>query len=187
MRKFSNINSKKQNKKQGGFVLEGMTLVMLIVAILVVAGIAWYLQSLRSSSVNNNTSELISISATAKKKYGIANQYSNVTTAIAVTGQVIPIWLRDGTATTATNSFGGAITVTPATLTGADDALNVAWPNVPKSQCSDIVNGLGASARRIQVAGVDVKATDAVMNIATVETQCDSADALLLNVYVGRN
>lgn len=182
-----NLGTKKQNKKQSGFVLEGMTLVMLIVALLVVAGIAWYLQSLRTSSVNNNTNELISISATAKKKYGIANQYPNVTTAIAVTGQIIPVWLRDGVATTATNSFGGAITVAPATLTGTDDSLNVAWPSVPKSQCSDIVNGLGSSARRIQVGGVDVKATDAPMNIATVEAQCDAADTSTINMFVGRN
>ena len=110
-----------------------------------------------------------------------------MTTAIAVTGQVIPTWLRDGVAATATNSFGGAITVAPATLTGADDALNVAWPNVPRNQCSDIVIGVNNSARRIQVGGVDVKATDAAINIATVEAQCDAADVTTINMFVGRN
>ena len=95
--------------------------------------------------------------------------------------------MRDGLATTATNSFGGAIRVVPATLTGANDALNVAWPNVPKNQCSDIVLGIAGSARQIQVGGVAVKATDAPPNIATIETQCDAADAVTINMFVGRS
>ena len=174
-------------KKQGGFSTVELSLALLIVALIVVAAVVWYVDNLRKNSINANTNEMISVAATAKKKYGQINQYANVTTAIAVTGQVIPTWLRDGVAATATNSFGGAITVAPATLTGADDALNVAWPNVPRNQCSDIVIGVNNSARRIQVGGVDVKATDAAINIATVEAQCDAADVTTINMFVGRN
>lgn len=184
---FFRTNSiKKKNRKQDGIVLEGFNLVMLIVGIMLIAALLWYLNNLRLNSISANTSELTSIAATAKKKYGQANEYESLTTSNAVLGNIIPPWLRNGTSATASNSYGGAITVTPTDLTGTNDSVNVAWPNVPKNECSDIVAGLDKVARRIQVAGVDVKATDTKMNMTTLETQCDSADVLLINMYVGR-
>jgi Tfp pilus assembly protein PilE len=174
-------------RKQRGLFSTEFSIVLLVAGVLLIAAIVWYIDSLRKTSIDANVNELTSVSATAKKKYGQLNQYANVTSAIAVTGQIIPVWLRDGAATTATNSFGGAITVVPATLTGADDSLNVAWPNVPKNQCSDIILGIVGSARQIQVGGVAVKATDAPVNIATVEAQCDAADVTTINMFVGRS
>lgn len=182
------MNMKNTNKKfSTGFVSIEMALVMLIVLILVAVGVNRYTENLRKNSISENTSDLILMAATAKKKYGQSNEYASITTALAVKGQVIPKNLRDGTADTASNSFGGAITVAPATLTGADDAINITWPNVPKDQCSDIVVGIKDSARRIAVGGTDVKALDTKLNMATTETACEAGDTVTLNIYVGRS
>lgn len=162
-------------------------LVLLLIAILTVAAIIFYRDNLRKTSVNNNIAHLLATAGAARSVYGQTNQYANVTTAIAVRGNIIPSALRDGNAATATNSLGGAITVAPATLTGANDTLQITWPNVPANQCSDIVMGIQAEGRRVQVAGADVKPTDGVVNIATVTTQCDSAATVAIDMFVGRS
>ncbi len=178
-------------RAQRGFLSLEAGLVLLVVALLVVAAVYGYRDNLRKTSVNNNITHILATAGAARSTFGQANQYANVTTAIAVSGNVIPASLRDGAAQTATNTFGGAITVAPIALGGgAIDALQVTWPNVPSNQCSDIVMGVQAELRRVQVATTDVKALDAPVSIANTTTQCESAGAfgnVALDLFVGRS
>ena len=189
MNKPTKANAQRNSKRAvRGFLSLEAGLVLLVVAILTVVSIIGYRSHLRKTSVNTNVSHMIALSGAAQAKYGQANQYGSMTTAVAVSGNVIPAELRDGPgAATATNSFGGAIAVVPATLTGANDAIRVTWPNVTSEQCSDIVMGIQASARLIQVAGADVKATDGLINIANTEAQCESAPTVAIDMFVGRS
>ena len=175
--------------KEKGFVSVEMGLTMLVGGILIVAAILFFTDNLRKTSVSANVQQLQMIAGTAKSTYGARNEYGSVTTAVAVRGHVIPADLRDGTNPTATNQFGASISVTPATTGtgGANDALSVAWGNVPAAQCPDIVTSVASSMRRIAVAGTDVKPLDSTLNIATLTSQCETSDNVAITFVIGRS
>jgi type II secretory pathway pseudopilin PulG len=178
-----------QKSKSAGFLSLEMGLVLLVVALAIVAAVIWYRDNLRKQAINTTVNHMLATAGSARSTFGQSNQYVNVTTAIAVSANVIPSALRDGAAQTATNTYGGAITVAPATLTGANDALQINWPNVPADQCIDIGIGVQGELRRLQIAGADVKATDAPINLGTLTAQCESAGGagVAFDLFVGRN
>jgi hypothetical protein len=187
---FCGLSSQSRYRaKQKGFVSVEMGLTMLVGGILIVAAILFFTDNMRKTSVSANVQQLQMIAGTAKSTYGARNEYGSVTTAVAVRGHVIPTDLRDGTNPTATNSFGSAITVVPATTGtgGANDALSLSWGNVPAVQCSDIVTSVASSMRRIAVAGTDVKPLDSPLNIATLTSQCETADNVAITFVIGRS
>jgi len=175
-----------QKRKQfGAFSIE-LGLVLLVVLGIIAAAVWWYRDNIRKTSVNDNTAQLLHISSNMISKYGKPGRYADVTTAIAVQSGVVPANLRDGAAATATNLFGGAITTAPNTLTGANDSILLTWPGVPRNQCSDIVSGVSAEYRRIDVGAATVKPDNAPLDIAALEAACDGADTLDLNLFIGR-
>ena len=174
-------------RKQGGFTALELGLVLLVAAIIIAGAVVYYRENLRKTSITSNMGNILSIASTAKSKYGLQNLYSQVTTALAVQGQVIPGALRDGTANTATNPFGGAIALAPVTLVGANDGLRLDWTNTPGNQCSDIVTSVQGEFRQISVAGVDVKPLDGTLNLATLEAQCQSAANVNVQYFIGRS
>lgn len=159
---------------QGGFLSVELGLVLLVVAILVVGAVALYSNNLRQTSIGSNITDVQNIASVAKANYGNSNQYGSVTTAIAVRSHIVPAPLRDGTAATATNKFGAAITFTPANGTGTNDLLTLTWGNVPSSQCAEIVTGSEGAMRRITVAGTVVKPLDGKLAIDTLSTACEA-------------
>lgn len=180
-------NSRAMGKNQRGFSSVELGLTLLVVAILVVGAIAFFTKNLRQASITNNIQQIQSIAGAAKSTYGYNNQYGQVTTAVAVRGHLIPDSLRDGTAATATNNFGAAITVDPANGSGTNDMVKLVWGNVPSNQCSDIVTGISGSARQIQVGTTDVQALDGTLNIDTLTTQCETGNVVSLNIFIGRS
>jgi type II secretory pathway pseudopilin PulG len=161
-------------RRQDGFLSVELGLVLLVVAITVVGAVTYYSSNLRKTSISANIQQIQSIVGAAKASYGIQNRYSQVTTAVAVQSRIIPESLRDGTATTATNNFGSAITVASGNGTGTADMLLLNWGNVPASQCADIVLGTESSLRRVSVAGTIVKPLDSELAIATLNTACET-------------
>lgn len=185
---ISNGRPSRSGRASRGFLSLEAGLVLLVVAIMIVAAVIYYRDNLRKTSVNTNISHLLATASAGRSTFGQTNQYANVSTAVAVSSNMIPPALRDGTAQTATNTFGGAINVEPATLSGASpDALKITWPNVPSNQCIDIVMGIFGEARQVQVAGSDVKPLDGQINLANTTSQCASADNVTLDMFVGRN
>lgn len=176
-------------RKQGGFTLPELFLTLVVVVILLGLGFIVFQKVNRMISVNDNLTQITTMAGAAQSTYGRTNQYGLVTTAVAVQGHVIPSELRDGTAATATNKFGGAVTVAPATsgAGGANDMLAVTWPNVPSDQCSDIVSGVAGAMRRIAVNGTDVKTLDTAISPVLASTQCEAATNVTIVFYIGRS
>ncbi len=187
LRKINSARKGKRIERQDGFLSLEMGLVLLVVALAIVAAVLYYRDNLRKTSINNTTQHILTTAANLRAKYGQANAYANVTTALAVRSGSIPEALRDGTAATATNTFGGSITATPATLSGANDSVQVAWPNVPPNQCSDIVTNVEREMRQVGVGSTTVKANNGTIDFAALETACDSDTAVTINFWVGRS
>lgn len=177
-----------QRHRAQGFTLVEFSLVLLGAALVLAIAIWLFTTVLRSISINDNIEQLQKIAGTAKVNYGQQNRYGLVTTAVAVQGHIIPEKLRDGTAATATNNYGAAIAVAPATTGagGANDALQLTWGNVPSKECNEIVSGVAASFRRIQVGGTDVMPLDGALSPVLLTTQCESGNTVAINFFIGR-
>lgn len=181
----ANVRMASRRGTQGGMSMIELSVVLVVVA-LISAAVFFGLQSnTRRIETQDNIAALTEISAEIKKKFGRANQYGIMTTALAVQSRAVPEQLRL-TSTTAQNSYGGAITIAPATCIAANDCGDITWPSIPQAQCMDVVIGSQAGARRITVGGVVVKALDAQLNIATLATQCEAANTADMVFTVGR-
>lgn len=178
-----------KKRKQRGWTELGALITFLVVLIMTGTIYLVYQRISRMIAVNSNTQQIVTMASTAKATYGRTNQYGLVTTAVAVQGHVIPPELRDGSATTASNSFGGSITVAPASSgTGAaNDLLSVTWPNVASEACNDIVIGVSGAMRRISVNGTDVQTLDSALNPVLASTQCEAAANVTVTFYIGRS
>lgn len=175
-----------KSKPQNGFMSLELGLVLLIVALAIVAAVLYYRDNLRKTAINTTTQQMLSVSSNLRAKYGQANKFGAITTSVAVRAGVIPEFLRDGTGTTATNPYGGAITLVPASLNGTNDSVQVTWPNVPKDQCSDIVTNIEREMRQVSVGSTVVKDGGGPMDIEALETACDAATAVTIDFWVGR-
>lgn len=176
----------KNFKLQKGFLSLEAGLVLLVVALAIVSAVMYYRDNLRKTSINNNVNQILATTGAARSVFGQANQYAQVTTAIAVSANIIPSALRNGSTQTATNNFGGEIRVAPANLSGTADGLKITWPNVPSNQCIEIIMGVQAELRQLQVAGTDIKPLDSGLNIANTSSQCESSSHVDLDLFVGR-
>lgn len=180
---FPATNSKLEN----GFLSLEAGLVLLVVALAIVSAVMFYRDNLRKTSINTNVNQILATAGAARSVFGQANQYGQVTTAIAVSSNIIPSTLRNGNSQTATNNFGGEISVVPTNLSGTSDGLKITWPNVPSNQCIEIVMGVHAELRKLQVAGTDIKPLDSNLNIANTSSQCESSGHVALDLFVGRS
>lgn len=173
--------------KRGVTMLE-LSIVLVIAGILAGAVFLAFQSNARRVSVADNVSQITETSAELKKKFGLTNNYGNLTTALAVQSRAVPDQLRIPGTNTAQNSYGGLITAVPATLTQANDAAQLDWNNVKQNECIDLVIGVSDVARRIEVpAGTAVKPTDGVLNLANLATQCELAANTGVTLFVGRN
>lgn len=180
------LNSRfSRNAQRGVTIIEAM-IVLIIAAILATVAYKFFGRTSAKNDTTENISVLADIASNLQSQYGRQNQYASITTAIAVQSQVIPKDLRDGTANTATNSFGGAIALAPASLTGPNDAATLTWPNVTNDSCNGIVAGTQGLARRITVAGTVVKPTDGALDTAALAQRCDSAARVTIVYDIGR-
>lgn len=183
---ISKRNAHPRSKQRGISMLE------IGVGLIIMAGLAYVVfnafeNNSRRSEIQNNTNYITTIAADLKKKFGINNQYGSVTTNVLVRSRTIPQELHNtAVAGTALNTYGGNITAAVSTLTVANDSVTLTWATVPSRQCFDLVVGTQGVARRVQVAGTDVKPTDGALNLATLTTQCESADTVDIAYFVGR-
>jgi len=183
--KMMKMNKTAQRSMQRGISMVELSVVLVVVALISVAVFFGLQANTRRIEVSDNTSQITELAAELKKKFGRSNQYGALTTAIAVQSRAVPEQLRL-TATTAGNSYGGAVVIAPAACTAAADCAQIDWPNVPQNQCMDLVLGTQNVARQVQVAGTDVKALDGAIVVATLATQCESADNVPVSYRIGR-
>ena len=176
----------KTRTKQRGIAMIELTFALIGLAIL--AGGVYYAfqQNTRKTEIKEAVSTVTSIAGELRSKFGSTNLYGTVTTAIAVQSRSIPERFRNVGTNTASNMWGGLITVTPVTLTAANDAVSLSFANVPQDECVDIVVGTQNTGRRISVGGTVVRPTDGVLNLATLATQCESAARVAIVWDVGR-
>jgi prepilin-type N-terminal cleavage/methylation domain-containing protein len=169
-----------------GLTMVELSVVLVIGALLLAAVFIGFRANQARSEVRLNTSLVTEIAAELQAKFGRTGQYANTTVALAVQSRAIPEELRVAGTNTAQNGYGGLIALAAQTCTVANDCLDLTWPQVPQSQCMDLVIATQSVARRITVNGVAVKALDGVLNLATLATNCEAVGAPAVVFSVGR-
>ncbi len=126
-------------RQRGASLLEGIAYLG-IAAIVVLGAVSLLTGAFTSAQSNRVSEEVVSIRTAVKKLY--MGQSSNYGTAslmpILITSKVLPTTITVDTATnTATNSWGGAVTVTG----NANSKFDIAYVGVPEDACINILSG----------------------------------------------
>jgi hypothetical protein len=158
---------KQHARQQRGNALLYTLLALVLGGIGLSVGIGQYQDAERSTAIQATVGEVNSIIGAAKQNFGQYG-YQGVNTATAVASQVIPSSMA-ATTTTASNRFGGAVSLEGNTAAGTAVLVYAA---VPSNVCINIVNGTQALARQVQVNGGDVKPLDGVVSLNLLTTQC---------------
>ncbi len=172
--------------QQKGITLVETSIGLAIAAVIVGTAYAGFESNSRRNEVQTNASLITEMISDAKKMFGQPGRYLALTTASAIGSRVIPDSVVSGT--TASNSYGGAITIVGNSLSDA----TLSFEAVPKRQCMDLAMALAGSVQDMTVAGTSVfaetSATDEtlVLNVGTLKTQCEAGATADLAVTFGR-
>ena len=168
-----------RNKKQKGFSLLELLLVLGIIAALVVGAFIVYPKVQASQRAEAESKNIATIQAGVKSLYTSASSYSGLTNTVAVSAKIFPDNMLSGSGTTTVvNTFKGPVTVAEAT-TGpsatAGSSFTITYGDVPAAECTKIVT---AAAGNFYAAGVgtagNVKAAGGVLDVAKTATQCNT-------------
>lgn len=185
----------KQNQKtihkfaryQRGMSLPGTMLAFLIAGLSLVTLLGMYNDTKRSQRLEGVTQDLMRIATVAQATYGATNQYNQVTTAIAVSGGVIPENRRVAGTQTARNIYNGSIDIAPATIATANDSLKITFQEVLRSDCQQLVQMTQGIARIIEVGSSEVKPLDSGVSLASLSSACEGAEKVSVHWTIGRS
>lgn len=177
---------RKSLRSQAGDFIVSLSIALIILAVISIVAFIAFRDDTRKNEMTVTVQNVIKTAGLLRANFGVNNNYGVVTTAVAVQARAIPESQRITGTTTAQNSYGGAVTVTPATLTQANDAVALSYMNIPSHSCAEIVIGSQHQARRIAVGGTVIKPTDAALNMAALTAACDTGAPVEVIWTVGR-
>lgn len=165
--KMFNLKNKKAAK---GFTLIE---ILLVVGFIALAGLGVYVVYNKVSAggaANTESRNLDTLRAGVKTLFGGSSNYASVTNLVVNQARVTPDSMRAvpyvATDTNINNSFGGAVTVLPATLGTAspNNGFSITYTKVPGAVCSKLVTTGGTSFDQI-TAGTTVVKTFGTNNL----------------------
>lgn len=184
----------KNQRKQKGFSLLELTVVIAVVFGLIGFGISAAPQLFSSMNSVGELSELPTVIMNVKKTAKDRATYNGVTIDMLARSNVFP----EGRATipgtgaaTVSNQWGGAVTGAVGTLTTTDDIYRLVSQSVTKQECIDTVKGVAKMVRRVYVdaansntagAGTLVKPDGGAVNNGDLATACDGSAAITFDI-----
>lgn len=173
-----------KKKSTQGMSLVELLLVVGLAAIILAGMFVAYNKVQSTNAANTESTNISTLRAGVKNLYGSSTSYNGLTNAVLLNARVVPDNMRDATgavgATAITNSFGGAVVVTPTTFgTGAqpDNAFQIVYPRVPADVCAKLVVAVAQSFDRVVAGAQTVKDTSAAtgnaINVANAATGCN--------------
>lgn len=179
-------NSASTRKQQRGAGIVSVLLGLVIAAGLAAVIYDNFSDSKRKTRIEAAASEIVTMVSQSQKTYGNANQFGAVTTAVAVSGGVVPGRLRVAGTSTAQNTYNGAITFTPTTITTANDSLTLGYGGVNNVDCQELVFASEKLMRSVSVGSTAVKPADGVVDVGLLTTECDRSDKVDISFTFGR-
>lgn len=148
-------------RKQGGFTMVELGLVLVVAAIALVGVITYFSNNSTAAQSQQLVNDLTSLSGKVKSAY--ANNYGAITNAKLDTGGFfngLPA-LNDVAGVVTTNLGGGTLTVAPGTVTSANDSVMYTITQIPDAACIPLVSAMAKGATKLLVGAKVVKAVGA--------------------------
>lgn len=182
-------------KRQKGFTLVELIIVVAVIALLSLLGIPFVrdfivegkvqptgsditkiVTKIRANMSGSGAAPYVALGAPAAATAVFANTARGLASSMTVIGV--------GAAATAQHDIGAAgsqITVAQANLGMAGDSFTVTFPTVNKAACPGLATQVSRSAEVITINGIQVKAVNGLYNGATAQNACNAGDA---NIFV---
>lgn len=168
----------RKNKKQKGFTLTEVLLVLGIGAMILISVFLVYPKVSAKLRADQETHNVNLIIAGVKVLYSSTPYYTGLSTSVAVSGNVFPDNTLAGSSTTPTNSWKGAYSLTPGN-DGPSGVSNSSFtltdPNIPTEECVNIVTELHSDFYKVKVGDTLVKGSDNSYDPANVVTACNGS------------
>lgn len=167
-------------RKQAGFNMVELGLVLVIVAIALVGIMAYFSKNSTATQANQLTNDLTTLSGSVKSAY--ANNYGAITNAKLDTGgffNSLPA-LNDNAGVVTTNLGGGTLTVAPGTITTANDSVQYTITQLPDASCIPIVTALAKGATKLTVGTKTVKAIGAKPDPSQIQCSGDANTIVMI-------
>lgn len=155
--------------KKRGFTLTEIAIVLGIIGLIL--GAIWVAASAvyNNMNVSKATTELLQITQAVRNMYGTAPAVDSAMTATSyIKAGVFPSdTTAAGTATVASNPWGGAITITASTVNNTNDAFVVTFAGLPQAACITFATSNTGSSRDSGMGGAAIgTATGNTANVA---------------------
>jgi hypothetical protein len=154
-------------------------------AMIVIAALVWAAIALKDKAQGmNEARELPQVITGIQNTWNSQPNYAGATLDAAARGNVWPAnqtTIPGAGAATITNQWGGNVTLVPAIITTASDIIRLNSPNMPQTDCNNVVSVVAGSLRRVYVdntnsgavgAGTLVKPDGGTLDVGALATAC---------------
>lgn len=161
---------------QKGFSLTEMLIVVAVLAVLVAGIVAATGDVFTGDKTQRFARDLSKLSMDIKTLYNKSPDYGTLTNQVAEDAGVVPKDMLTGAAGAHQGPWGGAITIQPATVTAANDHMEIIVAGIPQAACAKLVATTAEGFSWMDLNGTVEKATpNAVIDPAVVSANCAAA------------
>ncbi|WP_432262847.1 type 4 pilus major pilin [Cupriavidus sp. TMH.W2] len=172
-------------KRQQGFTMMELGLVLIVAVVLVFAAVRMYNGSRADSKAQSEVGDITRVLAKTQDSYSALPDYTGVTTAVLINNNVFPTGWVNAARTAVVNNFNGAVTAAPFTLVNANDAVAVTSASYDRASCSSLPMKVSNAVRRLDINGTTVMPLGGAVDPALVGTSC-LANGNTFIYYVGK-
>lgn len=166
-----------KNRKNKGFSLLEILLVLAIAAALVIGAFIVYPKVQAGARADAESKNISTIVAGIKSLYTSSSTYAGLTNTVAANAKIFPDNMLNGSSTTPINAWKGNVTVAaantgPSSATGS--SFTIQYLAVPAAECAKIVSGLAGNFYTVSVDSTAVKTAGGTLDVAAMTKACNS-------------
>lgn len=168
-----NMRNVRKQKKQNGFSLIELMLVLVVIALLVFGAYVLFGTTQEGARSDQAQKDLLGLTAGAKRVCNRPGQCTTLTEANLITAGQAPKDMVNGTALQ--SPWGGAVTLVVGDLgTGTNNAFVTTFNGVPRAECNTFVSAVQNNFGKIVIGGTSVKDVGTAYDSAAAITACDN-------------